>query len=391
MTSQKKQIPKLDYGIVLTLMLMALVSLIAIYSAQASDQYLANFALQQVMWYVIGTIVLIVVMQFDSDQLKKISWYLYGFGLLLLLGLAVAPITDFTPYRNGAQSWYVIPRLGQIQPSEFMKIFTIILIAKLIASHHLKFADKTVQSDLWLLAKISFFIILPVALIMEQPDLGTSLVFLSIYLGMIFVSGITWKILLPFFSTIFLVGGTVLYLAIQHADLLAKVGVDQYQLARIYSWLDPYSYSSNEGFQLVQSLLAIGSGQTLGKGIGNGEVYIPERHSDYIFSTIGEEFGFIGGSIVISLFFLLIYQITKTGLDTKNPFYSYICVGVIAMIAFHVFQNIGMTIQVVPITGIPLPFISYGGSSLLGNMMAMGVILSIRYHYKKYMFASDNE
>ena len=98
---------------------------------------------------------------------------------------------------------------------------------------------------------------------------------------------------------------------------------------------------------------------------------MPESHSDFIFSTIGEEFGFIGGSIVISLFFMLIYQITKTGLGTKNPFYSYICVGVISMMAFHVFQNIGMTIQVLPITGIPLPFISYGGSALLSNMMAM--------------------
>lgn len=391
MTSPKKPIPKIDYGIILTLMLMALVSFIAIYSAQTTDQYGANFVLQQAMWYVIGTVVIIVLVQFDSDQLKKISWYAYGFGILMLLILFIAPETKVTPIRNGAQSWFVIPKAGAIQPSELMKIFTIIVLAKITADHHGKFVIKTIKSDLWLMAKITIIIALPVALIMKQPDLGTSLVFLAIFLGMIFVSGITWKLLLPILSVVSLVGGTVMYLAIWQPEILATFGVEQYKLARIYSWLDPYSYSSKEGFQLVQSLLAIGSGQTVGKGFGTREVYVPESHSDYIFSTIGEEFGFVGGSIVISLFFMLIYQITKTGLDTKNPFYSYICVGVISMLTFHVIENIGMTIGLLPITGIPLPFISYGGSSLLGNMMAMGVILSIRYHYKKFMFSSNED
>ena len=271
-----------------------------------------------------------------------------------------------------------------------MKIFTIVSLAKVTADHHQKFIIKTVKSDFWLMIKICVVTFLPVAFIIQQPDLGTSLVFVAIFLGIILVSGITWKLLLPIFSAFSLLGGTVMYFAIWKPDLLKYVGVKQYQFKRIYSWLDPYTYQSNEGFQLVQSLLAIGSGQSSGKGFGNREVYMPESHSDFIFSTIGEEFGFVGGSIVISLFFMLIYQITKTGLDTRNPFYSYICVGVISMLAFHVFQNIGMTIQVLPITGIPLPFISYGGSALLGNMLAMGMILSVRYHYKEYMFSSDD-
>ena len=135
--------------------------------------------------------------------------------------------------------------------------------------------------------------------------------------------------------------------------------------------------------------MAIGSGETTGKGIGNREVYLPESQTDFIFSVIGEEYGFVGTSIVISLFFLLIYHIMKLALETKNQYYTYICVGVICMITFHVFQNIGMTIGVVPITGIPLPFISYGGSSMMGNMLSMGVIFSIGYHYKKYMFSAE--
>ncbi|HEY4553303.1 MAG TPA: rod shape-determining protein RodA, partial [Bacillaceae bacterium] len=382
MTSQNKNISKIDYGLMLTLMLMAIVSLAAIYSSQTTGQYIDNFVVQQVMWYVIGTVVIAVVIQFDSDQLKKLSWYAYGFVLLLLIILFLAPETKLTPIRNGARSWFVIPGAGAIQPSELMKVFTIVVLARVVTDHHQKFSLKTIKTDLWLFIKIGVVVAVPVAFIMKQPDLGTSLVFVAIFLGIVLVSGITWKLLLPIFSSVALFGGTVMYIAIWHPDWLKFIGVKQYQFKRIYSWLDPYTYQSDEGFQLVKSLLAIGSGQTNGKGFGNREVYMPESHSDFIFSTIGEEFGFIGGSIVVSLFFMLIYQITRIGLETKNPFYSYICAGIISMITFHVFQNIGMTIGLLPITGIPLPFISYGGSALLGNMLAMGIIFSIRYHYK---------
>lgn len=396
MTSHKKNIPKIDYGIILTILLLALCSLIAIYSAQKWGQYgSTNFVLQQIMWYVIGSIAAIVIIQLDSDQLKKISWYAYIGGLLLLIGLYFAakflpPDFSLIPERNGARSWYVVPGAGALQPAEFMKIFTIVLLAKLISGHHQKFENKTIKTDLWLLIKLCVIAAIPAYLINEQPDLGTALVFGAILLAIILVSGISWKILGPMFAVIGVGIGTLFYIAIYHHEILANI-LAEHQYKRIYSWLDPFSYRSNEGFHLVNSLLSVGSGQTTGKGLLNGEVYMPEAHSDFIFSTIAEEFGFVGSSIVISLLFLLVYQITKTGLDTKNPFYSYICAGIVAMIAFHVFENIGMTVGLMPITGIPLPFISYGGSALLGNMMAIGVVLSIRYHYKKYMFASDEE
>ncbi|MFD1708608.1 FtsW/RodA/SpoVE family cell cycle protein [Siminovitchia sediminis] len=390
MASPRRNIPKIDYGIILTLMLMMIISLIVIYSAQTTGQYGTNFVLQQVVWYTLGGIAAWVIMQFDSDQLRKMSWYLYGIGLLLLCILFLSPDDlPLTKRTNGAQSWFFIPGAGAVQPSEFMKLFTILVLARLTTDHHVKFTHKTLQTDFWLLIKLGLVTAVPIAFIMMQPDLGTSLVFLAIFLGMVLVSGITWKLLVPIFGGISFIAAAVLLIAIKMPEYLKFLGVKQYQFKRIYSWLDPFTYQSNEGFQLVKSLLAIGSGMTGGKGFGNREVYMPESHSDFIFSTLGEEFGFIGGSIVISLFFLLIYQITRVGLDTKNPFYSYICTGVISMIAFHVFQNIGMTIGLLPITGIPLPFISYGGSSLLSNMMAIGVIMSIRYHYKKYMFSSS--
>ncbi|MFJ7745212.1 rod shape-determining protein RodA [Peribacillus sp. NPDC097295] len=388
MEEQNKFSSRIDFSLVTILLLLCIGSCLAIYSAQTTGQYEENFLIKQIFWYTVGVGIVLGIITLDSDQLKKISWYAYGFGLLLLLLLLIMP-DSIAPVRNGAKSWFIIKPLGSIQPSEFMKVFLILALANVISNHHLKNTLKTIQTDLWLLVKIGLVTGAPLLLIMQQPDLGTSLVILSIMIGMIFISGISWKILLPIVSVGMVAISTIMYFVLWHPELLEKIGVKTYQFGRIYSWLDPYNYASSEGYHLTKSLLAIGSGQTTGKGIGSREVYLPESHSDFIFSIIGEEFGFIGSSIIISLFFLLVYHITKTGMDTRNNFYTYICVGIISMLTFHVFQNIGMTVGILPITGIPLPFISYGGSSLMGNMMAMGLIFSIRYHYKKYMFSTD--
>jgi rod shape determining protein RodA len=389
MTSDKNNSTKLDYNLVFTLLLLFLISCLAIYSAQTTGQYKENFLVKQIVWYGIGAGIITSVITLDSDQLKKLTWYAYGFGLFLLILVRVAP-ESIAPHINGAKSWFKVPALGSLQPSEFVKIFLILALAKLIEDHHLKNPVKTIQSDIWLLMKMGITTIIPIGLIMLQPDLGTSLVFLAILIGMIFVSGISWKILMPIFVGFGALIGIIFYLVLVQPMLLEKfLGVKQYQFGRIYSWLDPYNYQSSEGYQLTQSLLSIGSGETSGKGYGNRDIYMPESQTDFIFSVIGEEFGFVGSSVLISIFFLLIYHITKVGMETKNAFYTYLCVGVISMITFHVFQNIGMTIGLLPITGIPLPFISYGGSSLMGNMLGLGLIFSIRYHYKKYMFSTD--
>ncbi|WP_042353920.1 FtsW/RodA/SpoVE family cell cycle protein [Bacillus rubiinfantis] len=389
MTSNNSSTSKLDYSLVLIVMLLFLASCAAIYSAQQSGQYDRNFLIMQVAWYAVGCAIIAVVIRFDSDQLRKLTWYVYGFGIVILIFLIIAP-ESIAPRINGSKNWFQLPGIGTIQPSEFMKIFLILGLARVIDDHHQKHLMKTLQTDFWLLLKLGMVTMLPLLLIIKE-DLGTGLVFLAILLGMIFISGITWKMLVPMFSAGILLVGTIFYFVLWNPDVLEKfLGVKPYQFGRIYSWLDPYNYQSSAGYQLIKSMLAIGSGQTSGKGIGNREVYLPESQTDFIFSVVGEEYGFIGASVLISLFFLLIYHITKVGMETKNQFYTYICVGVISMITFHVFQNIGMTIGVLPITGIPLPFISYGGSALMGNMMALGLIFSIRYHYKKYMFSTNS-
>jgi rod shape determining protein RodA len=388
MTSNTNKTSKLDYNLVFILILLFLASCLAIYSAQASGQYKENFLIKQIVWYAVGGGIITGVMTLDSDQLRKLTWYAYGFGILLLGFLIVAP-ESIAPVINGAKNWFVIPGIGSLQPSEFVKIFIILALARVIEDHHLKTEIKTMQTDFWLLVKLGIVTMGPLVLIIKQ-DLGTALVFLAILLGMIFISGISWKLLAPLFTGGIALIGTIFYFVLWKPDILEKyLGVGEYQLRRIYSWLDPYSYQGSDAYQLTKSLLAIGSGQTGGKGLGNREVYLPESQTDFIFSVVGEEYGFIGASVLISLFFLLVYHITKVGMETKNNFYTYICVGVISMITFHVFQNIGMTIGVLPITGIPLPFISYGGSALMGNMFGLGLIFSIRYHYKKYMFSTS--
>lgn len=390
MSNKNNFTSKIDYGLLFIVFLLFLASCMAIYSAQTTGQYGENFVLKQIVWYAVGLVMAFGIMTLDADQLKKMSWYLYGFGLLLLLGIIVAP-ASIAPVINGAKSWYRVPGLGSIQPSEFMKVFLILALATVTQNHHAKHRLKTPQTDFLLLGKLVFVTAIPILFVMKQPDLGTSLVMIAIMLGMIFVSGISWKILGPLFGGGGVIVGSIFYLVVWHPEIMEKYfKVKQYQFGRIYSWLDPYNYTSSEGYQLTKSLLAIGSGTTSGKGFGNREVYLPEGHSDFIFSVIGEEYGFLGASIVISLFFLLIYNMTKIGLETKNDFNTYICVGVISMITFHVFQNIGMTIGLLPITGIPLPFLSYGGSSLWGNMMALGLIFSIRFHHKKYMFSTTS-
>lgn len=384
---------RFDWTLAIILCIFLVISLLAIASAQTSGQYGINFVPLQLRWYIIGAVIISIVMFFEPDQYKKMAWYMYAAGIVLLVLLIFMPEGQgqIGEKVNGAKSWYHTP-LGNIQPSEFMKTFYILALARLISKHHEFYSIKSIKSDFILLGKIAATLIVPLALILQQPDLGSSLVFLAITAALIIVAGISWKIILPIFASGVVAGGTLLWMALYMQDFLEdKFGFKSYQFARIYSWLDPYSYSSSDGYHLITSLNAIGSGEIFGKGFRGREVYVAENHTDFIFTVIGEEWGFIGASFVICMFFLLIYHLTKTTLLLKDPFSTYVCSGIIAMITFHVFENIGMTIQLLPITGIPLPFISYGGSSLMGNALAIGLVFSMRFHYRTYMFTTNDE
>ncbi|ARK21403.1 rod shape-determining protein RodA [Sporosarcina sp. P26b] len=384
---------RFDWTLAFIILLFAIISFFVIGSAQTSEQYTQNFVLKQVRWYILGSFIVAMVMYFEPEQYKKFAWYFYGFGIFLLVFLMLAPggPGQIAEMRYSAKRWLHLPVIGTIQPAEFIKTFFIIGLAKMVSTHNERSLNRTYTTDLLLLGKIALMLVVPLFLIMKQPDLGTSLVFISITAAIVIVSGISWKLLVPIFSLGAAAAGGILWMSLFAQDLLDKFGFSPYQFKRVYSWLDPYSYPTDEGYNLITAMTAIGSGELTGKGFLERVVYIPENHTDFIFSVIGEEYGFIGACLVITLYFILIYHLTKVALSLHDPFSVYVCTGIIAMIAFHVFENIGMNIQLLPITGIPLPFISYGGSSLFSNMLAIGLIFSMKFHQRTYLFDADDD
>jgi rod shape determining protein RodA len=389
MDSEKTTQQQIDFTLLFILFLLSIASTLAILSAQPSlpeKLQNINFVVQQWQWYAVGSVAILVTMIIDYDRFKQVAWYLYGFGLLLLLGLELNIPSSLVQTIKGATSWYKLPGIGNFQPSELLKIFLILVLSQLVVSHREKYQEGSVKLDIILLFKLSITTIVPLLFLIKQPDMGMSMVFMSIFLSILIVSGIRWRILIAlacFFLSLIM---SLVYIYFAFPVFFRENILDEYQLNRFYGWLTPYEYSSAQGFQLIKSLLAIGSGSLSGKGYMQTEVYLPEPHTDFIFSIIGEQFGFIGASLVISLFFLLIYRMIHIALECNDPYGSYLCAGIIGMITFQVFQNIGMTVGLLPITGLPLPFISYGGSSLATYMLAIGIILNVRSRTKKYLF-----
>lgn len=378
--TQKSFFRRLDWRLLTLIATLCLMSILTIHSAMSGGQYSADFRIRQGLYYVFGAIIAFMIMVFSPKKIRKYTYIVYIIFNVLLLGLLVLPESSITPIINGAKSWY---RLGpiSIQPSEFMKIIIILALANVVARHNRFTFNKSFETDLKLIFKMIIVTLLPMAFILLQNDLGTTLVFLAIIAGVLIVSGITWKILVPLFGSAIVVGTSIILSILFKPEILENIaGIKTYQLGRVNSWLDPYTYSSGDGFHLTESLKAIGSGQLVGKGFNNGEVYIPENHTDFIFSVVGEEFGFLGAVVLLIVFLLLLLHLMRLALIEEDLFNKTFIVGYISLLLFHIVQNIGMTIQLLPITGIPLPFISYGGSSIWSLMTGIGVILSIYYH-----------
>ncbi|BAM47901.1 FtsW/RodA/SpoVE family cell cycle protein [Amphibacillus xylanus] len=382
---QSRRIP-IDYTIAFLVFILAIFSLVAIYSA--SGQYASGdstyFVKRQLVFYGLGFIAMMVVASIDFEILEKLTIPLYICGILLLMAVEVFGVEKLGAKR--AISLKVI----DVQPSEFMKFFLIILISSLLAKlgkSRLSFKESIVVT-----IKILFFTAIPLVLILRQPDLGTTLMIIFAVAMLIYTSSISLK--MSYLLTALGISGlgALVFLYFNNFELFSKL-IHSHQLSRIYGWLNPAEHSQGFGYQLQQALLGIGSGQLTGSGFNQGYQVqsgrIPEVHTDFIFAVIGEEFGFIGTSLLIIVFFLLIYRIITIAINANSLFGVYICIGVIALYTFQIFQNIGMTIGLMPITGIALPFISYGGSSLLTNMMALGLVTSVHLRTKTYMFGED--
>lgn len=374
---------KVDWILVLVITVLAIISVTLISSAMGGGQYSANFSIRQIIYYILGAIMAFLIMIVSPKKIKHNTYLLYFIFCVLLIGLLILPETAITPVINGAKSWYSFGPIS-IQPSEFMKIILILALAKTVSRHNQFTFNKSFQSDLMLFLKIIGVSIFPMLLILLQNDLGTTLVICAVIAGVMMVSGITWRILAPIFIAAILGGASIILAIIFKPTLIENLlGIKMYQMGRINSWLDPYTYSSGDGYHLTESLKAIGSGQLIGKGYNHGEVYIPENHTDFIFSVVGEEMGFIGSVVLILIFLFLVFHLIRLASKINSQYNKVFIIGYVSLIVFHVLQNVGMTVQLLSITGIPLPFISYGGSSLWSLMTGIGVILSIYYHEPK--------
>ncbi|GLB47070.1 cell division protein FtsW [Philodulcilactobacillus myokoensis] len=384
---------RIDWGIIFCVLLLALIGLAAIYVAGSHDTSSTNIVkllVSQFIWYAIGTAAIVVIMQFDSEQLWKLAPLAYGFGIFLLVAVLVFYSRSYATLTN-TKSWFQIGSLT-FQPAEVMKPAYILMMAKIVAEHNNQYAH-TLHND-WLLIGKLFLWTIPICVLLRlQPDFGTMLVFFAILCGFIVISGVSWKIITPVgvAGAILGISAMALVATSEGRKILGHFGFQAYQFARIDSWLDPSKNTNSNSYQLWQSMKAIGSGGLTGTGFNVSHVYVPVRESDMIFSVIGENFGFVGGCALILLYLLLIYQMIKVTFETRNIFYAYISTGVIMMILFHVFESIGMNTGLLPLTGIPLPFISQGGSALIGNMMGIGLIMSMQFHNRSYMFSQNRD
>ncbi|KMK77790.1 rod shape-determining protein RodA [Alkalihalobacillus pseudalcaliphilus] len=388
MKEQKTSLQQIDYTTLFLLFVLMCFSLVAIYSA--AGQYHTDpffYVQRQVIFYVGGFIIMIVMMVMDYDLFKNFTIPLYIIGMILLI-LVETPLGVF---RNGAQRWVDLG-FTTIQPSEFMKVILVLTLAHLLYRITVSRRSHDIKTDLLILGKILAVGLPPFFLILKQPDLGTALVIAALIATIILVSGIGWRIILSLVGLVFMGLAALVWLHNHHPELFFFF-IEDHQLSRIYGWLDPYGTSGAEGYQLVEALKGIGSGQLYGSGFLQGvqtqSDTIPEIHTDFIFTVIGEEFGFIGATILLVTYFFLFYRMVIIALTCNNLFGTYLVAGIIGLFVFQIFQNIAMTVGLMPITGLALPFISYGGTALITNMVAMGIVMNVNMRTKHYMFESD--
>lgn len=372
---------RIDYGILLPVFVLILMGLAALYGALSQNPLVTDVTsamLKQVLWILIGAVAVIVMMQFSSRLLWRLTPLFYALGLgvmTLLIWFHDAALEQVT----GSKNWFNFNGI-MFQPSELMKIAYILMLAFVVTRHNMV-NEHTVKNDRNLIVKL-FLVTLPIIILIKfQQDLGTMLVYVAILGGVFLMSGISWRIIIPCLVVFSVLAIGTIYLVTTDTgrQFLSNVGVKDYQLSRIDSWQDPFHDPTGTSLQQAQALTAVGSGGVMGKGFNVSDVQVPVRESDMIFTVTAENFGFIGGALMILMYFVLIYRMIRVCFDTNNEFYAYISTGIIMMILFHVFENIGANIGLLPLTGIPLPFVSQGGSALLGNMIGVGIVLSMRY------------
>jgi len=396
----------IDLTILLVTLLILTAGLLAIFSATYTSG--TDYFSKQLTFALLGILIMLTVSYIPPRIIAKGSYIFYGLTLVMLI-----LVLFFGKKISGSKSWFSMGGFG-IQPSEFAKIATILALANFLSTTEDGF--KNVNRPLVFL-KACMFIILPVALIMRQPDMGTSLVFLSLILPVLFWVGLSPYVLFIILSPALVIFGAflgmnyfiiaivivalILFLFKKNVFITAcvivlNIGIgysfdslyhklQPYQQKRIQAVFDPTSDPLGSGYNVIQSKVAIGSGGLLGKGFLQGTQtqlkFIPEQWTDFIYCMIGEEFGFVGSVFILILYMIIIFQLVNNSFLTKNRFLSVSCIGFASIVLFHLVINVGMTIGVMPVIGIPLPLMSSGISSLLSFLVMMGIGMSA-YRYR---------
>lgn len=353
-----KSFKKFDFILFITVLLLCIYGIVMIKSATLSFES-DRYVLMQTISTVLGFIGIFTLVMMDSQVIGKLYIPIYIVSIILLLAVLLFGTGED---QWGASNWLYIGSFG-FQPAEIAKVGLIIFLSKYISN------NKNEINEPFTLLKILALAGLPILLVALQPDLGTAIVFIFIVVVMLFAAGLN----LRYFAYALIAG--IISLPILWFNL------DVYQKNRIFSFLDPESDLTGTGYQAMQSRIAVGSGKIFGRGLFEGVQtqynYIPEKHTDFIFAVIGEELGLIGGGALIILYFILIYRLLKIAKNSSDTFSSLMVTGIVAMFLIHIWENIGMTIGLMPITGIPLPFLSYGGTFQLINLLCIGIALSV--------------
>lgn len=398
-----------DWTLAITALVLSLIGIFLIYSAKhyATNVGDREIYLKQVVWLFLGVCACAVVLFIPLRFYEVFSYVLYSIAVGLLLIILVVG-----SYKMGAARWFSWGGFN-IQPSEFAKLATIFAL-----SRYLAYSKRSIYSFKWI-GKVMGMVLLPALMVLKQPDLGTSLVFFAILISLLFWAGVPifylFLIVSPFISLIcafhwlawalfFLVLVFILYRV--RLSFLLSVGfllcnlafgmitplvwnrLHDYQKDRIIVFLDPGKDPQGAGYQIIQSKVAIGSGGLLGKGYLRGTqtglAFLPHQHTDFVFSVVGEEFGFLGTMILSGLFCFLVIKGIVIARKARNAFSSNVALAITSVLAFQMLVNIGMTVGFLPVTGLPLPFVSYGGSSMFLNWIMVGILLAIHYRWYEY-------
>jgi rod shape determining protein RodA len=354
-------------------------------SANIVDGDAFYYVKRQLMWISLGTVVFFLVALFNYEKFKKIDALIF----IIVIFLLVAVL--FAPEQKSAHRWFDLGFMD-LQPSELAKLALIVVFGCFLA----KKKGKLNRPRNLIISAI--LVLLPVFLILIEPDLGTSLVFIAIALAMAVVGGVPRKVIIAVVLIIaiiiLMIFGILYFYTDGYQSKLEEVPsflpLKTYQLTRLIIFINPYMDPLDSGYHMIQSEVAIGSGGLLGKGFGNGTQvqgnFLPEHHTDFIFSVVGEEFGFLGALGVLLLYLGLLMRAIAIARRAKDLLGTVMVAGVVAMFAFQVFVNVGMTIGIMPVTGLPLPLLSYGGSGMLINMAALGLVLSVNMRSNERLF-----